>query len=318
MESENNSNTVKIYSCNYYLYGISFQYNKFSQNIILGVSSMETSNNNIIKILSINEDNNNSQNNFNEISTIKVEYPITQIEFSKNYNNLFATTSDSLRIYSLSSKIIQNIEFKYNAPLTSLSWKNQNSSLIGFSSINSTVSINDINKEKEINKLIANDKECYKINFDENSSCFYTCGADGTIRLFDLRKINKYNKIYESNDNIIKIDINQSNNNYLSFITLNSNEINIIDLRNTNKIYKTLFYHNNSVNNCIWIPESDYCLLSVSDDKNAIFWNIQNLNGNEALMNYKSDYEIENCSFCYYKNWVGITNNKEFRLLKLK
>ena len=300
------------YESSYYLYGISFQYNKYSQNLNFVISSMETSNNNMIKVLSINQ-----EKEFKELSSIKVQYPISQIEFSKSYNNIFASASDSLKIYSLSSKIILNKEFEYNAPLTSLSWKNQDSSLIGVSSLDSTVSINDINKEIEVNNLISNDKECYQINFVEATSHFYTCGADGCIRLFDLRNLTEYNKIYNSNQTIMKIEINQLNNNFLSFITLNSNEINIIDLRNYGMIYKTLYYHKDSVNKSIWVPQSDYCLVSVGDDKNAVYWNIQNLNGNENIMLYNSDFEIENCAFCENNNYIGITGDKKVRILKV-
>jgi WD40 repeat protein len=115
----------------------------------------------------------------------------------------------------------------------------------------------------------------------------------------------------------MKIEINQLNNNFLSFITLNSNEINIIDLRNYGMIYKTLYYHKDSVNKSIWVPQSDYCLVSVGDDKNAVYWNIQNLNGNENIMLYNSDFEIENCAFCENNNYIGITGDKKVRILKV-
>lgn len=60
--------------------------------------------------------------------------------------------------------------------------------MIGTCSIDTTVTIWDLNNMTPKTQLIAHDKEVYDIAFLYNDvNIFATAGADGSVRLFDLR-----------------------------------------------------------------------------------------------------------------------------------
>lgn len=320
--------TTKTYNSTKQLYGISFHpspsFTNNPNNIHIAISSMETSINNQIEIITTeNPEFAREQTSLSLLCSVQVKYPITKLEWSTSNPSLLAASSDILRVYSFTGsnsfnqELRETISFNHDAPLTSLSWNPVNPSIIGVSSSDTSSSIYDINSCKELVTLKTNYSECYDIAFMTDGEKFLTCGGDGNIRMFDMRKLNQSNIIYEKSkkESIMKISINQNNDNFFSFISLESHEINIIDKRNSKMIYKTLSYHKDNVNNCIWAPKSNCFALSVSDDKSAILWDVQS----EALLSYTSDTEIENCAWgTVSENWVGITGDKSFKMLRVE
>ena len=80
------------------------------------------------------------------------------------------------------------ISIEYCAPLTSFDWNETDPSMIGTCSIDTTVTIWDVNTMTPKTQLIAHDKEVFDIGFVPNDvNVFATAGADGSVRLFDLR-----------------------------------------------------------------------------------------------------------------------------------
>lgn len=70
--------------------------------------------------------------------------------------------------------------------------------MIGTSSIDTTCSIWDIEKEDVKAQLIAHDREVFDIAFSQDEFTFATTGADGSIRHFDLRELEHSTILYES------------------------------------------------------------------------------------------------------------------------
>jgi WD repeat-containing protein 68 len=72
--------------------------------------------------------------------------------------------------------------------------------MIGTSSIDTTCTIWDIEREGVQTQLIAHDKAVYDICFAQDVSMFASAGEDGSVRHFDLRDLEHSTIIYESTD----------------------------------------------------------------------------------------------------------------------
>lgn len=89
---------------------------------------------------------------------------------------------------------------EYCAPLTSFDWNQQDLKMIGTSSIDTTCTIWDLERESVQTQLIAHDKAVYDICFAQDVSMFASAGEDGSVRHFDLRDLEHSTIIYESLD----------------------------------------------------------------------------------------------------------------------
>ena len=320
MENQN----TKTYFSSKPIYGIAFHPDQnatpYQNSINIAISSMETSQSNLIEIISItNPDTTSEETHFSLLCDQQVKYPITKLEWSLSHPSILAASSDILRLYSFANgnQLNELVALEHTAPLTSLNWNPVNPSLIAVSSNDTTASVYDINLSKEIINIKGNNKECYDIAYSADGDSFFTCGGDGAIRMFDMRTNSKSTLIYESKNKecIMKLSVNQINDNFLSFTSLDSSEVNIIDRRNPNMIYKKMSYHKDNVNNCIWGPNTNCFVLSVGDDHCATLWDVQS----EALLSFTADFEVENCAWGYvYDNWVGIAGEKCFMMLKVE
>ena len=129
-------------------------------------------------------------------------FPATKIMFMPEKGtgmpDLLATSSDYLRIYNLddSKEADSSVEIKsiltnssnseFCAPLTSFDWNEDDLNKIGTSSIDTTCTIWDIEKECVDTQLIAHDREVYDIAWG-GAGVFASVSADGSVRVFDLR-----------------------------------------------------------------------------------------------------------------------------------
>ena len=98
----------------------------------------------------------------------------------------------------LKAKLTNSKQEQFSAPLTSFDWNQLDVSMIGTSSIDTTCTIWDINKECVKTQLIAHDKSVYDISFANDVNTFASAGQDGSIRHFDLRELEHSTIIYES------------------------------------------------------------------------------------------------------------------------
>ncbi len=343
----NKNKFIKEYTSDVNLYGLSIQNN--SNTMRLAVSSLEVpySNNEIS-----NHENNTNLNKIEIIEyhserdqliktcSIPTLFPQSKLLFcpSTSNNNLLASTSDILRIYKTNSvssfssnnennKISLACELtkkskKNSGPITSMDWNRVNSNLLGVSSIDTTCTIWDLQKQDVKTHLIAHDSEVFDINFGSNEHTFISTGADGSIRLFDLRALDTCSVLFESQDQtpLTRVSWNLCDNNYIASSTQDKNYIFIIDIRVLNTPIAYLTYHTNIINAMAWAPSSYSHICSVGDDKTALIWDIQMIENRteDPILCYKSEKEVNNCLWAEpYEDWIAINSGNVLKMLKV-
>ena len=273
----------------------------------------------------------NNKNNITMKSKVDCEFPVSSILFSphEQSKNLLISTSDILRLYSYTNeKISLKAELTkrrkdYVGPLTACDWSRANDAIIGVCSVDTSCTIWDLNKMEVRDIIIAHDKEVYDISLGQDEFTFMSTGADGSIRLFDSRAPDSSSIIFETKDEapMIRLKWNLINPNFLLTVILDKNEVCVVDQRNLSTPYAILKVHTNVVNNAIWAPGSNTNLISVSDDKSALLWDIycDSDQPEEYILNYKADNEIENVAWGdLTQNWVGIVDGKQAEILRIQ
>lgn len=153
--------------------------------------------------------------------------------------------------------------------MTSFDWNQQDLSIIGTSSIDTTCTIWDVVKQCVKTQLIAHDKAVYDICFSNDASLFASAGEDGSIRHFDLRDLKHSTIIFESEDNVplLRVAWNKQDSNYLSTIMMDRSAVVILDIRMPTMPVAKLNGHNQSVNSIAWAPHSCCHVCTAGDDK---------------------------------------------------
>jgi WD40 repeat protein len=137
---------------------------------------------------------------YHKSNEISVQYPVTKLLFHPVNPNIFCTTSDYFRIYSLSNQIeLKHVMSNYRkvgqqqqeliAPLTSFDWNLQDTSLCVTSSVDTTCTIWDMNLLQAKTQLIAHDSDVFDVSFSSGVDIFSSAGQDGSVRIFDCRYI---------------------------------------------------------------------------------------------------------------------------------
>lgn len=170
------------------------------------------------------------------------------------------------------------------APLTSFSWNVPSPNLIVTSSIDTTCTIWDLPSRTALTQLIAHDREVYDVDWCPGSSdVFASVGADGSVRVFDLRSLEHSTIIYEtgnpgpmstgsggnngdtsrpssgmSHENLaaplLRIAFNPWDANYLATFHLDSDSVQILDVRAPGSPILELRGHQGAINAVAWGP----------------------------------------------------------------
>ncbi|KOS15954.1 wd40 repeat-like protein [Malassezia pachydermatis] len=163
------------------------------------------------------------------------------------------------------------------APLTSFSWNEPSPNLIVTSSIDTTCTIWDLPTRSALTQLIAHDREVYDVDWCPGSAdVFASVGADGSVRVFDLRNLEHSTIIYETTSDamphtdrrdaqegsygtnvpLLRISFNPWDANYLATFHLQSETVQILDVRAPGVPILELRGHSGSVNSVAWGPPS--------------------------------------------------------------
>lgn len=164
------------------------------------------------------------------------------------------------------------------APLTSFSWNAPSPNLIVTSSIDTTCTIWDLPTRSALTQLIAHDREVYDVDWCPGSAdVFASVGADGSVRVFDLRNLEHSTIIYETNAQqtppnnrdmesglygtsgalpLLRIAFNPWDANYLATFHLESDKVQILDVRAPGSPILELRGHSGPVNSVAWGPPS--------------------------------------------------------------
>lgn len=306
------------------IYALNFCPNP-SHNFTLALGSFLKTQYNSISIITLNEES----SEFEVTCKFDQTYPTTKLLWSPDkFSDFLASSGDSLKVFKyegndliLRSNLVTDKNKEYPPPLTSLDWNQANPSKIGTSSINTTCTIWDLEKEHAITQLIAHDQPVYDIAFSENENVFATAGGDGSIRQFDLRNLESSTVLYEKQDisACLRLAWNKHDPFYLATITLDSNTIIVLDIRQPSCPVYTLIGHSNCVNTLSWSPIHGSHLLTGADDHQAYLWDIQrSVSTIEPTFVHSADSEINNIVWSSaHPNYIGISKNKDIDVLRI-
>lgn len=281
-------------------------------------------------------------------------YPPTKIMFAPpkaSMPNLMITTADYLRLWSVKESpqpetqasdtddakpkdyIDSVVESKrtfdggktndFCSPITSCDWNADDPRIVGCCSIDTTVSIWDVDVAKLETQLIAHDKDVFDIAFAKGTHTFASCGADGSARLFDLRDLAHCTVVYESPQfsPLLRLAWNKLDQTYLATFSVDGTEVVVVDIRYPSVPVGSLKgIHTQPINSISWSPHSTTHLASAGEDSNANICDLTDLpNVNPThVLKFSSDSPINNISWCPNdEQWLAITSGKSASLLLL-
>ncbi len=181
-------NQVYTYTAPWSIYSMGFS-TRPDMKYRMAIGSFLEDIDNKVEIIQLND----SLENFEVKTSFTHKYPPTKLmwipDMEGNYPDIMATSGETLKIWQvkengvqLKSDLVNNKQIEFSAPLTSFDWYPSNMSLIGTSSIDTTCTIWNIDKEVVYTQLIAHDKEVYDISFSPEDNIFASVGADGSAR----------------------------------------------------------------------------------------------------------------------------------------
>lgn len=297
----------------------------------LAIGSFVEEYNNQVRILQLNE----SKNCFEDIGAFDHPYPTTKIMWvpdpHSTREDLVATTGDYLRLWKVSpdggqprlhALFNNNKSSPYCAPLTSFDWSEQDPSIIGTSSIDTTCTIWNVETCQAKTQLIAHDKEVYDIVFSPTKDVFASAGADGSVRMFDLRSLEHSTILYESPtmNPLLRVAWNKTDHNYLATVQSDDNSIVVLDIRAASSPVSTLKSHRDSVNCIAWAPHSSCHLASGSDDKNAFIWDLTTMPQpiKDPLLTFPTDNPINNLQWSATRpDWMALGTGSQVQVLRV-
>mmetsp|Transcript_32204 Transcript_32204/g.68518 ORF Transcript_32204/g.68518 Transcript_32204/m.68518 type:complete len:348 (+) Transcript_32204:143-1186(+) len=277
---------------------------------------------NRIQVIELNEETNCLE------ATAEVEHPFppTKLmwrpddgcESTRSKPDLLASSSTTLNVWKLEEGQVklaaklanprtQQGQSGHLPPLTSFDWSNVSPHKIGTSSVDTTCTIWNLEKQKIETQLIAHDKAVYDIAFAQVDTLFASVGADGSVRLFDQRNLDHSTIIYETSPPtpLLRLAWNKINTNHIATIAMDATGVILIDIRRPCIELGSLSYHESCVNHIAWAPHSRNHLLCGTDDGFALVWDVSEIppksdNKSEAtgprrpspLLAHECDHEV--------------------------
>jgi WD repeat-containing protein 68 len=295
-------------------------------NFCTALGSFIEDQNNKITILEVDSD----RGCFRVKGCVDHTYPPTKLlwmpEMDGTRPNLLGTVGDCFRLWkydgslSLVTQLSNTSQSEYPAPITSFDWNSEDLNLIGTSSIDTTCSIWDIEKQSLLAQIIAHDKDVYDIAFAKGVYVFASVGADGSVRQFDLRNLTQSTILYERQDftPLLRLVWNKQDPNYLATIVMDSSSVTILDIRNSPTPVEELSIHQSCVNSISWAPHSPYHLASAGDDSQVLIWDIENLPVTQPVLAYSAEEAINMMQWPISQpDWLALSYSRTLHLLKI-
>lgn len=209
------------------------------------------------------------------------------------------------------------------SPVTSCDWNSDDPKIVGCCSIDTTVTIWDLETAKTTTQLIAHDKEVFDIAFAKGTHTFASCGADGSARIFDLREMEHCTVVYESPElaPLLRVAWNKIDQTYLATFAADGTEVVVIDIRYPSVPVGALKNnHTQPINSINWAPHSTTHLASAGEDCTANIWDLTDLPNvtPQCCLKFKADQPINSISWCPQdEQWMAITSGKGASLLHI-
>lgn len=242
---------------------------------------------NHIQVVEMDEDT----KQFNVVAQAEHTFPPTKLMWRPTNEGpaQFASSCTALNIWALEDGQLKVVAKLANnrtqrgappgqvPPLTSFDWCSVNPQKIGSSSVDTTCTIWNVEKQKIETQLIAHDKAVYDIAFDcKQDSIFASVGADGSVRVFDQRNLDHSTIIYESNPSspLLRLAWNKINRNHIATLALDAPGVTVVDIRKPSMSLADLNCGDMAVNHIAWAPHTAGHLLCGVNDGAAMIWNI--------------------------------------------
>lgn len=322
---------IYTYNAPWLIYGLSWTVRP-DKKFRLAVGSVLEDFANKVEIVQLNE----NTGEFQRKATFDHSYPPTKLlwipDKSGNSPDFLATTGDYLRLWEVhdDSQVVMkcllnnNKSSEFCAPLTSFDWNETDSNLIATSSIDTTCTIWNIERQAAITQLIAHDKEVFDIAFAHGTDVFASVGADGSVRMFDLRSLEHSTIIYETPDlsSLLRLSWNKMDDYYLATIVMDSQKAIILDIRVPSIPAYELNGHEACINALSWAPHSSSHLCTAADDKQALIWDINSpskaVQAPEPILAYNAEGEINALHWsCSQADWIAIAFDSRLQILRV-
>jgi WD repeat-containing protein 68 len=225
----------------------------------------------------------------------------------------------------LKSLLNNNRHSEFCAPLTSFDWNEVEPKRLGTSSIDTTCTIWDIEKEMVDTQLIAHDKEVYDIAWG-GAGVFASVSADGSVRVFDLRDKEHSTIIYESaqpDTPLLRLGWNKQDPRYMATILMDSSKVVVLDIRVPTVPVAELQRHQACVNSVAWAPHSPCHICTAGDDSQALIWDLSSISqpveGNlDPILAYTAGAEINQLQWSSMQpDWVAIAFSSTLQILRV-
>ena len=225
----------------------------------------------------------------------------------------------------LRALLANNKNSEFCAPLTSFDWNETNLNRVGTSSIDTTCTVWDIERECVDTQLIAHDKEVHDIAWG-GPDVFASASADGSVRVFDLRDKDHSTIIYENPEigvPLLRLGWNKQDPRYMATFGMDSKTVAIIDIRFPTLPVAELKRHASSVNTLAWAPHSSCHICSAGDDAQALIWDLSTINqlsegGLDPVLAYEAGSEINQLQWSSTQpDWIAIAFSKSLQILRV-
>eukprot|EP01125_Pyxidicula_operculata_P015831 TRINITY_DN5393_c0_g1_i1.p1 TRINITY_DN5393_c0_g1~~TRINITY_DN5393_c0_g1_i1.p1 ORF type:complete len:329 (-),score=46.99 TRINITY_DN5393_c0_g1_i1:88-1074(-) len=320
---------IYTYKAPWLIYASNWSY-RLEKPFRLAVGSFKEDSPNKIEIIQLNP----NKDEFERKVSFDHPYPATKIMWlpdkSSTRPDLLATTGDYLRVWKVNSDnsveqkslLNNNKHSDFCAPLTSFDWNDSSPELIGTSSIDTTCTIWNIEREQAITQLIAHEKEVYDIAFARGHDVFASVGADGSVRMFDLRSLEHSTIIYETPDlsPLLRLAWNKQDPNLIATIMTDSHKAIILDIRVPSLPAAELSGHSMFLNTIAWAPHSQYHICTAADDKQALIWDLQSLPKpiQDPILAYQADAPVNQLQWSSaHPDWIAIAFGQSLQILRV-
>ena len=119
----------------------------------------------------------------------------------------------------------------------------------------------------------------------------------------------------------MRVAWNKNNKYSLAVIAMHDKSITLIDTRKNAPYDKVkLSFHKDPVNSLAWAPHSQYHICSVSDDKQALIWDLKKMSPEikAPLLEYSASSQISNLSWGIQESdWVALCFNNQVQILRV-
>ncbi|KAE8668400.1 Protein TRANSPARENT TESTA GLABRA 1 [Hibiscus syriacus] len=232
--------------------------------------------------------------------------------------DLIATSGDYLRLWEIHDDHIElktlfngNRSNEFNSAITSFDWADFDTRHVASSSVDTTCTIWDIEREAVNSQLVAHDKEVFDISWG-GVNVFASVSGDGSVRVFDLRDKERSTIIYENpvpETPLMRLEWNKADPRFMATVGMDSSKIVIVDIRFPTTPLMELCRHEGGVNAISWSPFVGKQLCSAGDDSRALIWEVVGSNFGvaevEPEMWYGSAAEINHARWSRL-NWIGL------------